>query len=274
MKLLLFAPLAQAAEACACAEGLASIKLELAVLRKQHVAELSELRALLVEMAASSSATAILEPMGLDISPVASTATPSGRTLEQWVERAAASPLDSCATAFPSLRDGDSFHYGGCNRNVHRNTTISVETCQTGNVTLYNTSTVASNGLFDIAIAANTPTHDVWHFVCGLAHDDPHRATYRLTARLQFCCNGTSSSPRPGSPLLTGAPSHSRLRHVQRAQHGCASISRRSLQQQQVLRAARKRPRSSAPTFLTLSPTTQAYTYSTPMQPAEGQAEK
>jgi len=181
MKLLLFAPLAQAAEACACAEGLASIKLELAVLRKQHVAELSELRALLVEMAASSSATAILEPMGHDISPVASTATPSGRTLEQWVERAAASPLDSCATAFPSLRDGDSFHYGGCNRNVHRNTTISVETCQTGNVTLYNTSTVASNGLFDIAIAANTPTHDVWHFVCGLAHDDPHRATCTLT---------------------------------------------------------------------------------------------
>ena len=87
----------------------------------------------------------------------------------------------ACTASYPSLHESDSFEYSGCNRNVHRNSTRSVETCQNGTLTIYNVSTTSTTGLFDVRIAANVPTHDAWDFVCVLTRDQPHRATCTLT---------------------------------------------------------------------------------------------
>lgn len=88
---------------------------------------------------------------------------------------------EMCEASYPTLEDGYQFHYEGCNRNTHRNSTASAETCQNGIVSVYNTSTLGATGLFDIAIAANVPTRDVWHFLCTLTRDAPHTAICSLT---------------------------------------------------------------------------------------------
>ena len=71
------------------------------------------------------------------------------------------------------------FIYSGCNRNVKRNQTTSVETCQNGTLTAYNQS--VASGLFEISIEANVVTHDQWHFVCAFNPETPHVATCSLT---------------------------------------------------------------------------------------------
>jgi len=92
-------------------------------------------------------------------------------------ELARLSRSEPCASVRPLL--STPFFYSGCNRNVKRNFTVSVETCQNGTLTAYNQS--AASGLFDIAIAANVPTHDAWHFVCTFNPEQPHVATCTLT---------------------------------------------------------------------------------------------
>lgn len=97
------------------------------------------------------------------------------------------------------------FAYSGCNRNVHRNSTVSVETCQNGTLTAYNQS--AASGLFDISIQANIVTHDQWHFVCSFNPEAPHVATCTLTFEFPL---------RPEGPAwlqlffenVTGTPPH------------------------------------------------------------------
>lgn len=96
-------------------------------------------------------------------------------------ETVAARARVACKDSFPMLREQDQFLYSGCNRNVPRNTTGSIETCQNGTVTVYNTSSTPKTGLFDVSIAANVPTHDVWNFVCALARGTPHEAVCTLT---------------------------------------------------------------------------------------------
>ena len=107
--------------------------------------------------------------------------TASLRMLEERVARLEQAAADRCASVFPTLHEGDTFAYAGCNRNTHRKSTVSVQSCQNGTLQMYNTSDTASSGLFDIRIAANVPTHDVWHFVCALVRDEPHHATCTLT---------------------------------------------------------------------------------------------
>ena len=87
----------------------------------------------------------------------------------------------SCGARFPLLEEGGTMFYEGCNRNVARNTTRSVESCQNGTVTFYNTSDYGATGLFDLRITANVPTHDSWNFVCTFTVDRPHTATCTLT---------------------------------------------------------------------------------------------
>lgn len=107
------------------------------------------------------------------------------------------------------------FAYSGCNRNVHRNSTVSVETCQNGTLTAYNQS--VASGLFDISIQADIATHDQWHFVCSFNPEAAHVATCTLTfefplrpegpAWLQlFFENVTGSSPHctPGRVSILG----------------------------------------------------------------------
>ena len=81
---------------------------------------------------------------------------------------------DPCETRLVDPSHALEWTYSGCNRNVHRNTTQSVETCQNGTVTFYNVSA----NLFDIKIS-HPP--DAWHFVCGMAADRPKVATCTLT---------------------------------------------------------------------------------------------
>eukprot|EP00746_Dinoflagellata_sp_MGD_P089485 gnl/MRDRNA2_/MRDRNA2_35318_c0_seq2.p1 gnl/MRDRNA2_/MRDRNA2_35318_c0~~gnl/MRDRNA2_/MRDRNA2_35318_c0_seq2.p1 ORF type:complete len:149 (-),score=15.02 gnl/MRDRNA2_/MRDRNA2_35318_c0_seq2:71-517(-) len=81
------------------------------------------------------------------------------------------------------------FLYSGCNRNMIKNTTTSVETCQNGTLTMYNTSTTHQTGLFDAKIHVNNEVGDIYHFLCTYTKDEPHIATCTLTyeepARLQ-----------------------------------------------------------------------------------------
>ena len=88
---------------------------------------------------------------------------------------------DPCASAFPQLEEGGVMYYTGCNRDVMRDSTVSVETCQNGTMTVYNTSGYEDTGLFDMRISANVPTKDSWNFVCTLTVDLPHRAVCTLT---------------------------------------------------------------------------------------------
>ena len=83
-------------------------------------------------------------------------------------------PPDPCDSQLLDLSGALAWTYSGCNRNVHRNTTQSVETCQNGTVAVYN----VSKHLFDIKIS-HPP--DAWHFVCGTAVDRPKVATCTLT---------------------------------------------------------------------------------------------
>ena len=118
---------------------------------------------------------------------------------------------DPCTSVRPVLSTTP-FFYSGCNRNVHRNSTVSVETCQNGTLTVYNAS---ESGLFDVAIAANIPTHDVWHFVCTFNPEAAHAATCTLTyetplrpegpAWLQLNFDDVSGSPcRAGRISMIG----------------------------------------------------------------------
>ena len=90
--------------------------------------------------------------------------TPDAARYEALARRIAAlEGADACgATAPLALSRAPSWTYAGCDRDVVRNETRSVETCQNGTLTIYNASR-ASN-LFDVKIA--NPT-DAWHFVCG-----------------------------------------------------------------------------------------------------------
>jgi hypothetical protein len=88
---------------------------------------------------------------------------------------------DPCASTYPLLVEDSVMYYQGCNRDVARDSTVSVETCQNGTLTIYNTTGYEATGLFDIRISANVPTKDSWNFVCTLTVDEPHKATCTLT---------------------------------------------------------------------------------------------
>jgi hypothetical protein len=85
----------------------------------------------------------------------------------------------SCEDRFPILQDTVTF--SGCTRNMIKNTTTSVETCQNGWMTMYNTSTTPQTGLFDAKIHVNNEANDIYHFLCTLTQDDAHTATCTLT---------------------------------------------------------------------------------------------
>ena len=96
------------------------------------------------------------------------------------LEAAAPAPCDS---SMPHFAVGARYSYNGLDRNVHRNATQSVQTHQNGTVFIYNASLPqgGSTQLFDVAIAANDPHHDVWHFSCALTAGEPHLAFCTLT---------------------------------------------------------------------------------------------
>lgn len=99
----------------------------------------------------------------------------------------AAQERSLCDKKFPILQSA--ITYGGCNRNMIKNTTRSVETCQTGDFSMYNTSSTPTTGLFDAKIHVHNDVGDIYHFLCTYTNDEPHIATCTLTyeepARLQ-----------------------------------------------------------------------------------------
>lgn len=84
-------------------------------------------------------------------------------------------------SSFPNVTDSMTMSYSGCNSNVLRNTTETVQTCQNGTVFFENTASMTETGLFGVKIAVNDPAHDVYHFVCTFTKDVPHTAQCTLT---------------------------------------------------------------------------------------------
>lgn len=94
----------------------------------------------------------------------------------------------ACDNKFPIL--AEPITYSGCNRNMIKNTTQSIETCQNGTVTMYNTSTTSQTGLFDAHIDVNNAGHDIYHFLCTYTEDEPHTASCTLTYEVPHRAQG------------------------------------------------------------------------------------
>ena len=106
-----------------------------------------------------------------------------------------------CDNEFPVLKGPIS--YGGCNRNMLRYDAagpqydaagydagwpgnFTTETCQSGVLTFYNTSSTNKTGLFDAKIEVlHSPDKQevgcIYHFTCTYTRDEPHAASCTLT---------------------------------------------------------------------------------------------
>ena len=114
---------------------------------------------------------------------------------------------DACEDEIPLLERTPLLLYGGCNRNVHRDATQSVETCQNGTVAFSNASGTRSTGLFDAKIANDV---DAWNFVCAFGIDRPRG---RSVSKISLFCSVffffSSARASAGTRLRARSPSRS-----------------------------------------------------------------
>ena len=108
-------------------------------------------------------------------------------SLEQRLAKFEAS--DSCQDEFPLLKG--TVTYSGCNRNIIRANAsgwpgnATTETCQSGVLAYYNTSSTPKTGLFDarLTVLHSPDRHAVgstYHFTCTYSRDGPHVGTCTL----------------------------------------------------------------------------------------------